>query len=62
MCGSTDVLPIAYGYPGAGMREEAERGKIVLGGCCVWDGQPEWSCRACGCSFGPDGPCVERPC
>jgi hypothetical protein len=29
------VLPIRYGYPGAGMQKDAKEGKIKLGGCCV---------------------------
>lgn len=46
-CGSADTIPIAYGFPGPEMMEEAERGEIALGGCCIEEYQPEWHCRAC---------------
>lgn len=56
-CGSTDVVPILYGYPGPEMFEAAERGEIELGGCCVTDDDPQRLCKACGERF--DRP--ERP-
>ncbi len=46
-CDSKNVAPIAFGYPGPEMMEEAQRGKIVLGGCCVTDDDPEWHCKDC---------------
>ena len=46
-CGSDNVAIIAFGYPGPEMTEEAERGDIVLGGCCVADDDPEWRCKEC---------------
>ena len=33
-CG-TRMVPIVYGYPGPGMFEDSQRGKIALGGCVV---------------------------
>jgi hypothetical protein len=50
-CGSLDVVPILYGYPGPGMMEAAEQGKIALGGCCVGDRDPLKQCKACGEEF-----------
>ena len=50
-CGSLDTIPIAYGLPGPEMMAEAERGEIVLGGCCIEEDQPTHECRACGTSF-----------
>lgn len=43
-----EVVPIAYGFPGAGMWEAAERGEIVLGGCMTSRGQATSRCRRCG--------------
>ena len=34
-CGSSNVVPVLYGYPAPEAVEEAERGTIVLGACCV---------------------------
>jgi hypothetical protein len=50
-CGSLDVVPIAYGYPGPEMMDAAEKGLIELGGCCVTDDDPRKQCRACGEQF-----------
>ena len=51
-CGSSDVVPIVYGYPLPEMMEAAERGEIELGGCCVTDEDPTLYCKACGVPFG----------
>jgi len=53
-CGSTEVVPILFGYPTREAELAAERGEIVLGGCMVrGDGSdPEWACRGCGKEFG----------
>ena len=50
-CGSLDVVPIEYGYPGPEMMAEAARGEIALGGCCVTDRDPRKRCEACGKKF-----------
>ncbi len=52
-CGSPAV-PIVYGLPAGELFEAADRGEVVLGGCMVWDEQPEWACRGvdCGLEFG----------
>ncbi len=46
-CNCDNVAEIAFGYPGPEMLEEAERGDIVLGGCCVTDNDPKWHCKDC---------------
>lgn len=48
-CGSGNVVPIRYGYPGAEMWSDYEAGKIDLGGCVIsGDGDdPVWRCRHC---------------
>lgn len=50
-CGSLDVIPIAYGYPGPEMMEEMERGEIILGGCCIEQHQPTHECKPCSTRF-----------
>ena len=47
-CGSENVLPIAYGYPGEELREAALRGQVSLGGCVVTSSDPMHACRDCG--------------
>jgi hypothetical protein len=46
-CGAPDPLPIIYGYPGLEMMEQSERGEISLGGCLIFENQPEWHCARC---------------
>lgn len=58
-CGSLDVVPIEYGYPGPETMEAAERGLIELGGCCVTGDDPRKLCKACGEEF--DRPRQRRP-
>jgi hypothetical protein len=50
-CGSLDVVPIEYGYPGPEMMDAAEKGLIELGGCCVGGDDPRKHCKACGEDF-----------
>ncbi|MEO6629480.1 MAG: hypothetical protein ABIP03_13050 [Aquihabitans sp.] len=51
-CGSSDTVPIAYGFPGSEMFGAAERGEIDLGGCVIFDDNPTHRCRACNKRFG----------
>jgi len=51
-CHSSDVVPIMYGLPGTEAIADVEAGRVVLGGCGVWDGMPEFRCRACGEGIG----------
>lgn len=54
-CGSTQVVPIVYGYPGWEMGVEADQGRVALGGCVVSGDDPQWHCKACGRDFGTPG-------
>ncbi len=51
-CGADKPLRIAYGEPTPDIFEAAERGELVLGGCCIAAGLPTRQCRACGATFG----------
>lgn len=46
-------MRIAYGLPGPEMMDEAQRGEILLGGCIIDEGAPDWHCPACQHEF-PD--------
>ena len=45
VCGRT-AIPIAYGLPGPGLMELAERGVVRLGGCVIEENQPTHECPA----------------
>ena len=47
-CGSSNIVRIAYGYPGAEMQAEVRRGDAILGGCLVYPESPSHECRDCG--------------
>jgi len=51
-CGSTNTVKILYGMPTHEAFEAAERGEIVLGGCCVSDTNQTRHCKDCGQDFG----------
>lgn len=48
-CGSEKVADILWGMPAYSreLQEDLDNGKIVLGGCCVTDNDPEWQCVDC---------------
>ncbi len=46
-CKSEHVAPIMYGYPMFEAFEAAERGEIILGGCVVEMGNPDYGCLDC---------------
>ena len=46
-CGAKKVVPIVYGMPAESTIEEAEKGKLALGGCIVTDDDPSWKCTVC---------------
>jgi len=50
-CQSKKVIPIIYGMPTEEAFEEAEKGKLMIGGCCVSDKSPQWYCADCQCEF-----------
>ena len=51
------VVPIVYGSPSCELFEAAERGEVVLGGCCIMvdsNGRsvmPSWACIDCKTEF-----------
>lgn len=52
VCGGK-LVPIVYGEPMGELMEMAERGEIVIGGCCIEVDEkgrslmPEWACTNC---------------
>jgi hypothetical protein len=46
-CRSANVLPIVYGYPDFELLQEAEAGRVALGGCCLTGADPSWRCMDC---------------
>lgn len=51
-CGSTEVIPIAYGMPDHTVFEASERGEVEIGGCVIFLDNPTHLCRGCGNRFG----------
>jgi hypothetical protein len=51
-CDGDHVVPIVYGLPGPELEQEAMRGEVVLGGCCL--DAPNWACQDC--EFRWEGP------
>lgn len=49
-CGSKRCAKILYGRIAETkqLRENLEAGKVVLGGCLVYDGMHQWRCLDCG--------------
>ena len=51
-CGGK-VVPIVYGMPMEELREKADRGEVILGGCCIALDEkgkqiaPQWGCIDC---------------
>ena len=52
-CGGK-VVPVMYGDPGPEMMEAADRGEIVLGGCCISADGPDYQCPVCGLRYTRD--------
>jgi len=44
---SRPVIPIAYGMPPPDIMEKATKGKVVIGGCCLFGNDPNWYCKKC---------------
>lgn len=44
VCGAASPLRIIYGMPDSELFARAERGLVVLGGCCVEDDDAEFRC------------------
>ena len=49
-CGGTDIAMILYGLPqmSKDLEKKVKDKKIVFGGCCVGDKDPELECNDCG--------------
>ena len=49
-CGGTDIAMILWGLPGMDLKlaKKVKDKKIVLGGCCVSNDDPELECNDCG--------------
>ena len=45
---ASPMIQILFGMPTPEAFEAAERGEIILGGCCVTGSDPEWQCPKCG--------------
>ena len=56
-CGSREIATILRGEPAysEGLEADLEARRVVLGGCMVWDDQPDRSCRTCRLEFRADG-------
>ena len=53
-CKSRNAVKIAYGMPTSELYEEYLKGKVVLGGCCVVEGGPEYFCKDCNYEWNKD--------
>ena len=55
-CNGTNVAEIMYGLPTQEFMEELDKeknkGKYRLGGCCISNDDPAFSCNDCGNLFG----------
>ena len=55
-CNGTNVAQIMYGYPSSQfldeMKKDENKGKFQLGGCCISNDDPAFSCNDCGNLFG----------
>ena len=51
-CGSSNYIPIVYGYPTSEAFEKADRGELILAGCCIFEpNPPSKRCKNCGCEY-----------
>ena len=46
-CGSKNSIEIIYGIPVPELFQEAEAGKVKLGDCCIFEGNPDYFCKGC---------------
>jgi hypothetical protein len=53
-CGSERVARSLYGLPAsfAPLQPDLDAGRVILGGCCCSDDEPQWRCLACGHGWG----------
>lgn len=55
VCGGK-VARIVYGMPGPDLMDDAQQGKVILGGCCISDHDPDRGCVDCDWVEYPPGP------
>ena len=55
LCGSKRIASYLYGLPvfSEELMKSINEGNIKLGGCCVTDDDPYWSCLECHTDFYP---------
>ena len=46
-CGKTSVVKILYGMPTDEAWELSEKGKLIIGGCCITEKSTDWACTHC---------------
>jgi len=48
-CGADRVARVVYGLPlfTTELERDLEEGRVVLGGCAVFDDSPQWECLGC---------------
>ena len=53
-CGSTNIARYLWGMPSftPDLQEEIKQGKIILGGCCITEQDPQYHCNNCKKDFG----------
>ncbi len=39
------IIPIVYGMPSPKLMKQAEKGKVKLGGCVIYNEMPKWYCK-----------------
>ena len=42
-----ELTEIIYGLPGNALFEAERRGEVLLGGCVLYEGRPQWYCKRC---------------
>lgn len=48
---NSELTKIVYGLPTPETAESAERGEIMLGGCCISPFSPKYHCKKCNLEF-----------
>lgn len=52
-CGK-NLVEIVYGMPAPELFEAAERGEVILGGCCFSGDDPKYHCKNCNIDYSRD--------
>src|SRR5262245_29653153 len=48
-CGSPRVAEFFYGLANLDqLKPDLDAGRVVLGGCCLFEDSPQWKCQDCG--------------